>query len=263
MRFGSKQAMGLWQRLFREASEPARRIRLGLLALRLAPWLREQAFEPLIEAERGLFNQMGRAGRAIAAESPAIPKRIAVLLRRHHPALTRWAVRYAQHEAQSEHRPPILKTVLRTAANAEAQLSARRIDGLARAVKVLHERHSDAAAVVLTRLLKTKRDRPRLIQSVLLGLLRCRDNAAGRVLRGMESFTNLAADNLAVLLRARSGLKLKPAQRATLRTIVQGGGSLQPLVARPSRVAASEANGPGASIRLTSKRTAPVSIRLN
>jgi hypothetical protein len=228
MRFSHPKAVAMWQQRFTQASGPAQRIRLALLGLRLAPWLDGGAFQPLGQSDNALFQQMARAGNAIARRGGDIPDRVVALVQRQHPAVNRWALSYARDRAKPQDSQMILLGLILASRDADHLTRARQLETIAQAASLLHKQAPKAAPRLLRPILTKHADKPRLVQGILLGLIRCRRADAGQTLRGVGAFNNLQSQNLAVLLKARSGLKLTDADYSDLRTLVRGGGALRP-----------------------------------
>ena len=228
LRFEAPGAVEAWTEQFEQAEGPADRIRLALLALRLAPWVPAEMFEALTETEAALLQQMGAAGRAIAGgDQRAIADRVVRLVKRNHPATMRWAIGYAQDEAKRRPAQMILLGVILASREAEHLSQSQRLDIVSAAARALHERDGTIAARLLRPVVKENRDQLTLVRGVLLGLVRTQKEKAADLLKGLEPFSDLTAANLAALLRARHGMKLSASQMDNLRRVVQGGGAMR------------------------------------
>jgi hypothetical protein len=171
---------------------------------------------------------MAKTGQAIARDASNSADRVIELVQRQHPAVNRWALGYAQEQAGQQASQMILLGLILASRDADHLARTRQLDIIAQAASALHRANPRAAPRLLRPVLQKHADKPRLIQGILLGLIRCREEDAGEALRGVSAFNNLDAQNLAVLLKARGGLTLTQSDRADLRTIVKGGGSLRP-----------------------------------
>jgi len=228
MRFGDEEAVERWRQWYKRAANPADRIRLALLALRLSPWLEPDVFDPLTESDSRLFRRMGETGRTIARDGSAIPDKVMRLVGEHHPAVNQWALSYANEQASDHHARLILLGLILASRDAEPAQRRRQLQTVAEATQALFKKTPDQAPRLLRPLLEENRDKPLLLQGILLGLVRSRESRVGEAIKGGSPFADLNAANLAVLVRARSGLALSESDLAELGTIVRGGGALRP-----------------------------------
>lgn len=228
MRYGEAGSQEAWLRRFEEATGVADRIRLGLVALRLAPWLDAATYRPLIEADRTLLKKMGRAGEAIANESGKIPDRVVALVREHNHAANAWAISYAREEAAERDGQLILLGLILANREAENLSTPRQLQNIASAARALHRLNPEISPRLLRPVLRENPDTRHLVRGILLGLVRCRKAGASATVRALEEMPDLSAKNLVVLLRARDGETLSESELSNLRTLALGGGRIGP-----------------------------------
>ena len=228
LRFGVPQATRAWQQRFTTTENPAVRTRLALLALQLAVWLDESLFTSMVEHEDRLIAQMGQAGVAIARGGQDIPEQVVALVQMHHMMSTAWAISYAREHANHTDSQLILLGVLDAYEQGPDQGRAQRLDNAMAATELLFEKDPQVAANLLRPILASPRTDARLIEAILLGLMRANEPGAHQVVADLEPFGQRRNNHLALLVRARAGEEqLTTRQMDELALLVQGGGGLQ------------------------------------
>ena len=228
IRFGNRPSVATWAERFRRTTNPADRMRLALLGLRLSPWLEPGDLAPLAETGDPLFRKIASAGHAIARDDAELVDRVLTLIEANHRLINQWALSYADDQASPKHARFIFLGIILTGRHADEKTLARRLQLIAQATQLLYKHVPDRAPRLIRPLLEKHRDKPHLLQGMLLGLVRSRQPTVAKTIRSLKPFANLRAANLAVLARAGTDLPLTAADRTDLRTIVQGGGPLKP-----------------------------------
>lgn len=226
MRFSEPHSAAVWTQRFEAAGDAADRMRLALLALRMAPWVEPAMFEALEAGESPLVRQIGATGRAVAAGEPDLAEQAVRLLLTHYPRANQWALDYARERATPQVAQLILLGVIRAYEDGPARTRVQRLDDAVEATRSLYERFPTIAAKLLRPILSDAETDPLLIQGILLGLVRCQADT-GPVVAGLPPFRDMDAQGLALLLRARSGQPLDDTQVQDLALLVRGGGKLE------------------------------------
>ena len=224
MRFGHAEACDIWSQQFLSATDPAQRIRLALLALRVAPYLEADLFNPAIASDDPLIKQIGRVGAAIAARA-RIAEHVLGLIQQNHPIANNWALGYAkEHASETDAHQILMGLVL--AYDATNRNAAQCLDDAVNATQELFQRDPDRAAILLRPMLADARKRPALAQGIVLGLIRCGSPNPQSVIEGFDTLHSLRGDSLATVLRAKSDAPLDKHQMEDLAVVVRGGGGL-------------------------------------
>jgi hypothetical protein len=226
MRLGDARASALWRQRYESTTDPADRIRLALLALRLAPWVEPALFDLPSASDDPLVAAMGRAGGAIAAGDPRRAEHIVPLLLLHHPPVNEWALDYARETATPQDAQIILLGMIRAYDQGPQKTRVQRLDHVIDASLLLFEEHPEVAAQLLVPLLQSDQTSELLKQGVLLGLVRSQADATA-VVQALPELTDIDTQSLALLLKARTNLPLSPPEMRDLELLVRGGGKLQ------------------------------------
>jgi hypothetical protein len=227
MRFGQRQAVAMWQRRFAEEDDLAERTRLTLIGLHLSPWLDPGLFEPLIRDKEPFIQQAGRTSATIARNDANLEEQVVALLQTYHPLAAQWALSYAQQIAEDEDAQQILLGLILLYEHGPERGREQRLADAVEATRALHDLAPEAARQFLRPVIVSPNTDNRLVQAILLGLVRAEDRDAGLVLKGEGDFANLTTNQLALLLRLRSGQELTQTQARDVSVLVRGGGGLQ------------------------------------
>ncbi len=225
MRFGASGAISLWQQRFAAATDLADKTRLALVALGLAQWLDEQAFNSLTRDDHPLIQRFGQAGIAIATGRDITPAVIGLIERRH-PLVNRWALKYAQEHAPDDDAIAILLGLILSCESPHQ--SQRQPDwGIASlATRALHEHNSAVAASLLGPILADPDTNTSLAQAILIGLINSTSPHADAATQGLTGFSNPQTNNLLIMLLAKHGRPLTEQQNEDFKLLVRGGGNL-------------------------------------
>ncbi len=227
MRFGHDRATDAWRQRFAATGDLAGRIRLGMIALRLSPWLEPDVFDAFEDAGDPMLAQLGRTGAAIASGQPDAADRVVELVRGfHHPLLSRWAVDYATEHAEPADAAVILMAVIMDFAQGPAPGRAQRLELLVNATEQLVQTAPEHAAALLRPIL-TDQGTDRLTKrGVLTGLARATPSEAAAIVEGLPAMGDTHADQLLTLLKARGEAAMPEGALDDLATLVRGGGRL-------------------------------------
>ncbi|MEO0587841.1 MAG: hypothetical protein AAF078_09390 [Planctomycetota bacterium] len=228
---GEPRALDLWNDHFASAeARPAQRVRLALILAALAPRLPAEAFEPMLAADDPLIGQLGRTGRAIASDDPAVADELARLAELRHPVALRWIVAFAErdHLVPADASLALLGVVRAFERDTDRRLTDRHLDTAVEATRALVDTAPQTAPDLLAPVLTHRATSFELRQAILLGLLRSQDPDAPAVTQRIDPPRDSVARNLDLLLRARRDAPLTPDQLADLADLVSGGGDLDP-----------------------------------
>lgn len=227
MRFGDRRAVDLWRSRLINEPELAERIRLALMGLHLSPWLDAGVFEPMIADDQPFIRQAGRTAAAVSRHDADRVVEVVELLQTYHPLAARWALTYAREVAAPEDAHQVLLgLVLLYEHGPEAGRRGRLADA-AEAARVLHDLAGERARRLLRPIIASQQTDDALIRAVLLGLVRAKDADAGLALEGLDDFPHPTTNQLALLLRLRSGQDLSNLQQKDLSVLIRGGGQVE------------------------------------
>ncbi len=234
LRFGAENAASLWQQRFRQARDTPTRTRLGLVALRTAPWGPNAVYEQLARRREPLLNHIGMVGRAMAQQQ-RIAQAVTDLARLEHPMANTWVLQYAGELAGQNDAVAILQGMIRLAASPpdpaaagdDPHAQAIRLDHAATASQLLMDRAPGQAIELLRSLLHEYRRQEPVVRAILAGLVRGNHARAHEVVVGLYPIGTVASDDLRLLLLARGQQPLSPREMAELAVLVRGGGSDQ------------------------------------
>ncbi len=226
LRFGVPGAADLWKQRFTSASEPAMRIRLALLALRVAGHLDPELFRTLTGSDDPLLAAIGRAGEAVASKRD-VALQVVNLVQMGHAIANEWSLRYARREAEKSDAVKILMGLI-LAFDPQKRNSAQLLDDAVSATTALYELDAAAAAALLRPMLQDAQTQPMLKQALLLGLLRCQKGTPDRLIDGLTTFGSPPGDAMACVLRAKHAAELPQDQLDELALVVRGGANLTP-----------------------------------
>jgi hypothetical protein len=223
LRFHVPGADALWVQRFTSTTDLAEKTRLALVALQLSPWLDSKLFEHLEQESDGLLKDIGLAGTAVATKQ-GIVQTATVLIGRNFSPTNRWAMSYAMHEATNDDAKAIFAAYIEAYQQSPGQRAADRIDEVVSVTQLFFDADPDRATQFLRPILADPQCDARLMQAILLGLVRCREDNPMRVIDGLGPFNNPDARQLALLLRARYGGGMPPDALHDLGLMVRGGG---------------------------------------
>ena len=227
MRFGERRAVQMWQQRFAEEKDLAEQTRLALIGLHLSPWLDAGVFEPLIASQDPFIRQAGLTAAAIARNDSNLETQVIALLQAYHPLGSKWALSYAREIATEEDAQQVLLGLILLYERGPERGREQRLADAVDATRTLHDLSPEAARQFLRPVVTSPQADPRLVQGILLGLIRAESAEAGLVLEGHGDFADSATNQLALLLRLRSGQPLTQTQQRDLSVLVRGGGQVQ------------------------------------
>lgn len=223
IRLRAPGASETWFERFGAETDPTRRMRLALAGLQAAPWLPAPLPHDPSEHEGPIIRRMLRTIAALAGGQDGREPIAALIETGYVPAL-RWALDYAREEAEAPEAVAILSSLIDRTPQENGRDTQRRLEVIASAVTRLAEAHPEAAAGHLGPLLRDTKTEPRLVRTVLLGLVRSQNRAVASIVPPPERFPSPAHRGLAAFLHARAGAELAEPDRQRLRLIVRGGG---------------------------------------
>lgn len=226
MRFGERRATELWTQLFASTQDPSEQMRLGLVALRLSPWVTPELFDPLVASADPLLSQIGKTGRAVAAKDANLAAQIVALLLQHHPHTNSWALEYAKEWAAPEDAQLVFLGLIKAFDQGPAKTRARRVDETVEAAKLLHERFPAVATALLKPMLADGGTGIYVKQAVLLGLIQSEGDVTD-IVADLPPLADREIANLAMLLKALSQAPLTEGETADLRVLARGGAMLR------------------------------------
>ena len=224
LRLRADQAPQAWAEQYKAAADPAQKMRVGLVALSVSPWVPQEMFDPLMSETDGMLKQIGMTGRAIASQAD-IPGAMTALVELKHPMISDWVLRYARRHASTQDIPLILLPIVKNIAG-PARNQAQRIDDAMSAIQIMLERNAEQSLPVLEPLLQPEGASPEIQETILLGLLRNRTADLQPLLARLPDFKSANCQSLAVLLHAKNRSSLTPEQLQQLSLIIRGGARL-------------------------------------
>ena len=225
LRFNAPGAVEAYVQQYGSNSSVPQRTRLALTALQVAPYTDAKVFEPLLVSDDALIKQIGITAGAIAKREPDVGGKIIALIKLNHPIANDWAFQYARKFATDDDARLVLVSLINAVATGPDRNKAQRIDDAVAAAQVLYERKPADAAKIIRPLLTDEKASPETHQAVLVGLLRAKPSAH-ELVADLPVFKDAISNNLVLLMLARSGQKLTPAQIVDLGLVVRGGSEL-------------------------------------
>lgn len=226
MRFGHKPSMQIWTQQFGTTTDPAGRIRLALSLLNLAPYVEPAMFDPMIADADPLMKQMGVAGKAAASNSNVADATIK-LIEHDYAMANAWALGYANFHATPEDARAIFTALINAYEVDNERNRSQRLDEAMVAAQALFEKDNKAGAEVLRTILNRESTNDQLAQGIMVGLIRVTKGEPHRVVEGVtRKYDNVNAQGLKLLLLAKHGVSLSPAELKALGVLVRGGGNL-------------------------------------
>lgn len=224
MQFGQMAGRTIWSQWLASEKDAAQRLRLAILGLQSAPWLKPGDFDGLATDADALFAEIGATGRLVAGgEDPTAA--ISALVRRGHVLVNEWALGYAREHATPPQAEAIHQALIE-ALDGPAHGQEGRLEQAVVAVQELYEGQPATAAKLLRAILQDEKRSVMLQRAVLLGLLRTKQPAANAVLEGVQ-LTDPMSRGLALLVAAKAGQRMSAAQLEELSLIVRGAGPFE------------------------------------
>ncbi|MCX5659531.1 MAG: hypothetical protein NTW19_07380 [Planctomycetota bacterium] len=227
MRFGVPGSQEEWRKRYDSNADPASQTRLALLALNLAPYLPAKLFEPLVRSEDSLVKQIGLTGAAVADKKDVAPAVVA-LVRAYHPLTSAWALSHARKRATDAEASAIFMAIVQAGGEGPDRNRAQRLDDAVLATEFFFERDPKEAVAKIRPVLGDPKTNKELRSSILVGLIAAKGDGAEEALAGLEPMTDQTSRYVALLLQAKPGKPLAPAQMQDLSLLVRGGGQLPP-----------------------------------
>ncbi len=215
--FQPAQAASHLVRRFEATDNPAERIRLSIMALDDAAKLEPGVFQPMLQCDQKLVQQVARVGAALASKRPAHDP-IVQLIGRYNVLGSRWAFKYAD-DLPAEQAGPIYIELIRSAEKSPSHFRPQAMELVVMAAQKLYE--SGSATSTLRELFGSVDPLSR--EAMLMGLIRTHEGDPTKVIAGMQDWNSEFAGSLALLLRAKHGQTLDDKQMEQLSTMVRGG----------------------------------------
>jgi hypothetical protein len=223
MMFNVEGAIGIWRQQYESSTDLADRTRLALIALRLSPQLPPAMFEPMLTSDDAVVKQIGKAGQAIASRQ-RIANEVVKLVELNHPIANTWAMTYCKENATPEDAAAILLGLVLAFEHGPERGKAQRLDDAMAATELLFEKDPMMAQTLLKPILANPATDPKLLQGLLLGMIRVQNPQVRRMVEGLPPFSDLTARHMALLLMAKHGAPLTAEQQDDLALLVRGGG---------------------------------------
>lgn len=232
LRLQAKGAMQAWQVLYANESEPARRIRLALIALDSADQADATLFDMLTASDDPLLSGIGKSGRVIATKQGDLANAFAPLIALGHPTTTGWIVAYCERDKPAGYQD-VLQSIILQHNVGQARNRARLADAAIRAVQVLCDLDPEQANTRLAKLLgeTTKaNDADNVLlakrQILLVGIARSNSANLQPLAKSIEpdEHNDFTTDALRLLIRARHGASLTQEEWARVSDMIQGVG---------------------------------------
>lgn len=224
IQFGQMAGRTIWGQWMSSEKDPAQQLRLAILGLQSAPWLKPEDFEGLADDPDPLYAAIGAAGRAVAGgQDPSAA--ITSLVKHGHVLVNEWAMGYARKHATPPQAEAIHKALIE-AYEGPVHGQGGRLEQAVVAVQELYEGQPATAAKLLREILQDPKRPVMLQRAVLLGLLRSKQPGANQVLAGLD-LTDPMSRGLALLVAAKAGERMSAQQLEQLGLIVRGAGPFE------------------------------------
>lgn len=236
LRLEAPGASEAWQATYANELEPARRIRIAMIAMDAAPQIKASAFQTLSASDNELVRLISQGGAAI--NHGGAPDKVAAaflpMINAGHPMIANWVVTHCRRE-EPAYGPALLEQViLRHDAGAEHHRG-RLADAAIGATHALCELYPEKANVLLADIVsqagdsETETQALRLRQIVLLGAARARGVDLGTFAKTLDAdYKDFTAETLRLLIRARYGAPLTVNAWERVSDRVQGVGQIDP-----------------------------------
>ena len=226
LRFAAPGAPEKWQEWFAAESDLVAQMRVALIGLGVAPWVDPTLYEPLINADDATLQQIGKSGAAVAAKEN-IAEAVITAIELNQSQVTGWALNYAKEHATDEDARSIMLAVI-LAFDGPKQRQTQRLQYARWASNFLADRNPHEAAVLIRPILADPNTHRKLARGIVAGLAACRKTDPYDIIAGLRPFNNADAptEGLALLIAARHGQALSPADVRDLSLLVRGGAGL-------------------------------------
>lgn len=215
--FQPAQAAGILTQRFEATDNPAERIRLGIMALNVADQLDPRVFDPMLQCDQELVQQIARVGKALAAKKPAHDE-LVKLIHQYNVLASRWVFAHAA-DLPAEKARPIYIELIRTAQKSPVHFRPQAMELVVMSCEKLYE--SGSSTATLRELIGQVNALSQ--EAILMGLIRSHTGDSSKVIAGLNDWGSEFAGSLALLLRAKHGQKLNDDQMLQLSTMVRGG----------------------------------------
>ncbi|MEM1107536.1 MAG: hypothetical protein AAGH99_02495 [Planctomycetota bacterium] len=228
IRFGDPRAEPSWAKRLNDAEEISRRTRLAWLGLEAAPWLSPHRFDAVAEDADPLIAQLGRTGRAVALTRagelphPELEALVIELIETGHPEASRWASGYAEEVGSAS----LAAAVVTRTLPGKPRGRARRLNAVVQSTQTLLDLEPTTALELLPTILTEEDADPAWQRGVLLGLIRCRSDAAREVGGRLPEFADPDTEALSLALRLQRDELLSEEQNEALSAVLRGGAEL-------------------------------------
>lgn len=224
MQFKAPGAAGLWLQRYEASDGLATKTRMAILALDLSEHLEPATFDVLLQSDQAILKLIGQVGATIARkEDPA--GAIEKLLAENNVLASKWVMQYTENLPPAKSRAILTAVIKATeAAPNPARFKAERLESAVMAAEMLCDK-DDQATSILPPLLEGSPDLTQ--EAILMGLIRGHSNKGVAIIGGIKQWKTETAENLALVLRAKSGAKMTGKELDQLALIIRGGGGLQ------------------------------------
>ncbi len=227
----------VWQGMYQNQTEAARKVRLALIALDAAAAVDPALFDSLVSSDQELIRLIAQAGRAIAKRQADTAEALAPLIAFGQPLINAWAVTFCRRE-EPAYAPDLLEAVIRAHNAGEERNRGRLTEAAIAAVHAMCELNPEQATQRLPALLRASTkpgdgtDSLELLrqrQLLLLGIVRAHSadlsSLADQI--GTDEHKDFTTEALRLLARARYGATLAKDEWARISDLVQGVGQME------------------------------------
>ena len=225
MRFKIAQAQGVWQQKYNSTNELAQKTRLALLVARESTTLAPSLFDVMIAEDNPLLSNLGKAGKAIAANQDISQNVINLVgMERPHPMATAWALMYAQNQASPDDATAILLSLVLSYENASQRSRPSLLNDAITAAETLLNNYPDKAKILLKPIVLNTQTDPLLVRGIVLAMIRSNDKQALELAGELDNISDPTSRQMLLLIKAKHGLALTRNQLHDLALMVRGGG---------------------------------------
>jgi hypothetical protein len=232
MRLDAEGAGRYWQIMYANEQEPARRVRLALIALDAAGRIDTGLFDMLAASDDALLQNLGKAGRALATGQGDLADAFDPVLAMGQPLVNTWLVAHCRREKPAGY-PALLEAVITRHDAGDARNRARLAEAAINAAQVMCEQDPQAATRRLVPLLadaaEPADDRGESLairQIILIGAARALGSDLDAFAKAIDAdeHGDFLTETFRLLLRARYGASLTKKEWTRISDIVQGVG---------------------------------------
>jgi len=225
LRFGAPEAVDVWRKQFKSASQRVVRVKIAMVALNAAHWLEPHNFNLLIGSDDRMLHLIGKAAAAVASGKNIVGS-VLKAIELNNEQINNWAMDYAVKLASDQDAQAILLGLI-LAFEGDQLGKAQRLSHAIDATTAMSNDHPDAARVLLRPLLAEANTDRQLVRGILIGLIKSDALDSYPIIDGLTPFKDTRAANLAMLITAKHGHDLTDHQLHDLALLVRGGGKLQ------------------------------------